>query len=152
MEYNKKIVTTLVALLLVLGIVVAVMFIRDDKESVIERKTTFSVPSYCTIEDYRAYGSMFNRSGFEAKIRIDNVQHMNELILKMNTLLGDDYHEISLAEYNITKYDLFQKEKLIPNPSSVSWVIVGPITRGSLVIFMCIENTADYYMYMYYVE
>ena len=149
MRDNKKTVI-LISLLVVLGIVLIIFKVLDSKERVIKKKTGYDVPDYCTIEKYVAYGSMFNRKGFEAKIRIDTPEHMNEIILQMHEKLGDNYHEIDVAEYNIEKYSLFSGEKLIPEPSTTSWVIVGPAGSGTLVVFMCIENQLEPYMYMYY--
>ena len=86
----------------------------------------------------------------QTKIRIDTVEHMNEVIEVMHDKLGDNHHEIGLSEYNIEKYSLFSGEKLIPNPTTVSWVIVGPAGSGTLVVFVCVENQIEPYMYMYY--
>ncbi|MBO4687766.1 MAG: hypothetical protein J5636_04570 [Clostridiales bacterium] len=149
MKDNKRAIF-LISVLLVLGIVLIVFKVLDSKERVIERKTGYAVPDYCTIEKYIAYGSMFNRKGFEAKIRIDTPEHMNEIIDQMHLKLGDNHHEIDVAEYNIEKYSLFSGEKLIPEPTTISWVIVGPAGSGTLVVFMCIENQIEPYMYMYY--
>lgn len=150
MYEEKKKVMIIAVLLVVLAIILAVFFIRDDKKKVIERSTGFEVPSYCTIEDYRPSGSIFRRTAFEAKIRIDSVQHMNEVIEKAHQLYGDDYHEITLSEYSVQKYSLFSGVNIIPNPTSVSWVIVGRRTSGSVVMFICIENDTIPYLYVYF--
>ncbi|MBR5974181.1 MAG: hypothetical protein IK020_03260 [Clostridiales bacterium] len=149
MNNNKRSII-LISVLVVLGIILIIFKVLDGKRNVIERKTGYEVPSYFTIEKYVAYGSMFHRTGFEAKIKIDSVEHMNETIDQMHQKLGDNHHEIDLSEYNIEKYALFSGEKLIPEPSTTSWVIVGPAGSGTLVVFMCIENQLDPYMYMYY--
>jgi hypothetical protein len=150
MRDNRKTTILLVSVLAVLAIVFIVFKVLDSEKRVIKRKTGYEVPSYCTIEKYVGYGSMFNRKGFEAKIRIDTVEHMNEVIEVMHDKLGDNHHEIGLSEYNIEKYSLFSGEKLIPNPTTVSWVIVGPAGSGTLVVFVCVENQIEPYMYMYY--
>ena len=152
MYEDKKKVTTIVVLLVIFATVLAVFFIRDEKEKVIKRKTGFDVPSYCSIEDYRPSGSIFRRTSFEAKIRIDTVEHMNEIIQTAYGLYGDDFHEIPLSEYNIQKYSLFEGQKIIPNPSSVSWVIVGRRSPGAVVMFVCMENNSTPYLYVYYNE
>ena len=149
---RKKQTIIMIVLLVVLGGVLLFFFIRDDKKSVIERKTGYELPSYCTIEKYVAYGSIFNRTGFEAKIRIDNNTNMNATIMQMYEKLGEDHHEITLQEFNVEKYSLFADQKLVPEPTTVSWVIVGKAGKGSLVVFMCIENQTECYMYMYYAE
>ena len=151
MKDNKKTIVLIVALVVLLAVFV-VFSVLDRKESVIKRKTGYEVPDYCTIEKYVAYGSIFNRKGFEAKIRIDTVEHMNEVITVMFEKLGDNQHEIELAEYNIEKYSLFSGQKLVPEPTTTSWVIVGDAGSGKLVVFVCVENQLDPYMYMYYNE
>jgi hypothetical protein len=140
----------MISVLLVLVSVLIVFFVLDQKERVIKQKTGYSIPSYCKIEKYVAYGSLFHRTGFEAKVRIDSADNMNVVITDMQAMLGDDYHEISLADYSAEKYALFSGTKLIPDPTSISWVIVGPVKSGTLVCFVCVENMADCYMYMYY--
>ncbi|MBR2751003.1 MAG: hypothetical protein IKD90_07720 [Clostridiales bacterium] len=152
MYEDKKKLTIIAVLLIVFAVVLGVFFVLDEKEKVIERKTGFDVPSYCTIEDYRPSGSIFRRTSFEAKIRIDTVAHMNEVIQTAHGLYGDDFHEIPLAEYNIQKYTLFSGQKIVPNPSSVSWVIVGRRSKGSVVMFVCMENSSTPYVYVYYNE
>lgn len=154
---KNRTVYILIALLLILGAVLLVFTIRDNKKSVIKRKTGYSVPSEYTIEKYCSYGSIFNRTGFEAKIRIDTPEHMDDTIVQLVEMLGDDYHEIELSEYNITKYSLFSDQKIIPEPETISWVIVGPAKSGTLVCFLDIEHDESsaehvdkYYMYMYY--
>ena len=149
---SKKRTTVIVVIFVVLAILLAVFFIRDDKKKVIERKTGYSVPDNYTIEKYVGYGSIFNRTGFEARIVMDSTEHMNETIAQLNGLLGDDYHEISLDEYAIQKYSLFANQKLVPSPTSVSWVIVGNAGAGKLVAFVCIENQTQNVMYLYYAE
>ena len=149
MKSGKKNIIML-SVLLVLVAVLVVFFVLDRKESVIERKTGYSIPSYCKIEKYVAYGSLFKRTGFEAKVRIDSADNMNVVISDMYTMLGDDYPEIDLEEYNTEKYALFSGTKLMPDPTSTSWVIVGPAKSGTLVCFVCVENMTDCYMYMYY--
>jgi len=151
MEDRKKIIV-IVALLVIFGAILAIFVIRDDKKKVIERKTDFAVPDYCTIEDYRAYGSIFRRTGFEAKMRIDSVDHMNEVIQKAFQLYGDDHHEITLQDFENQKYALFSGQKLIPNPSTISWVIVSKRAKSSVVMFVCIEGENTPYAYMYYAE
>ncbi|MBO4927153.1 MAG: hypothetical protein J5379_02750 [Clostridiales bacterium] len=142
--------TILIVLLLILGAIMIFLLVRDRKESVISRKTGYSIPDYCTVEKYEAYGSIFNRPRFEAKIKIDTPEHMGDVIVDMNRLLGDDYHEIPLAEYNIEKYSLFADQKLMPEPTGTSWVIVGKAGQGTLVVFVCQESQNYCYMYMYY--
>jgi hypothetical protein len=138
-----------------LGITLIVFAIIDnDKKGMIEKKTGYSVPSEFKIEKFVKYGSLFKRTGFEAKIRIDTADHLEETIVTLQGMLGDDYHEISLADYNIEKYSLFSGTKLVPEPVEISWVIVGPAKSGTLVCFLDIEHdeTEDhvFYMYMYY--
>ena len=152
MMKNNKMVIALIVLLVILGGVLAFFFIRDRKMAVIERKTGIDIPSYCDLKEYVAYGSLFNRTGFEAKFQIDSADHINELIVMMNQKLGDDYHEIELKDYNVEKYSLFSGQKLVPNPSATSWVIVGYCKSGTLVVFMDIENDSELDMYMYYNE
>ena len=149
---NKKTATVMITIIVALAIVLAVFFIRDSKNSVIERKTGYSVPNYCTIEDYIGYGSIFNRTGFELKAKIDTIDHMNEVITALHELYGDDHHEIELSEFNIQKYSLFSGQQLIPNPSAISWVIVGKVEKGSVVGFVDLEDTNQPYLYMYYAE
>lgn len=155
MKKNKTIII-LAALLVVLGTILLVFVIRDsNKKDLIERKTGYSLPDYCTIEDFVKYGSIFNRKRFEAKVRIDNVDHLEETIATLQGMLGDDYHEIPLSEYNIEKYSMFSDQKLIPEPIEVSWVIVGYAKDGTLVCFLDIEEEEGahvFNMYMYYEE
>lgn len=150
MMKNNKVVIVLIALLVILGGVLVFFVIRDRKMAVIERKTGIDIPSYCDLKEYVAYGSLFNRTGFEAKFEIDSADHINELIVLMNNTLGDDYHEIEPKDYNVEKYSLFSGQKLVPDPCETSWVIVGPCKNGTLVVFMDIENEYELYMYMYY--
>lgn len=152
MDRNRKITPIMIMIILVLGIVLAVFFVHDRKTSVIERKTEYSVPEYCTIEEYVGYGSIFNRTGFEFKAKIDSVEHMNDVITALHGLYGDDHHEIDISEFNVQKYSLFSGQKIIPNPSTISWVIVGRLAEGSVVGFVDIENTTQPYLYMYYAE
>ena len=149
---NKRTVPVMIAIIVALGVVLAVFFIRDGKTSVIERKTSYKLPDYCTIEEYVGYGSIFNRTGFEFKAKIDSVEHMNDVITTLHGLYGDDHHEIDISEFNIQKYSLFASQKIIPNPSTVSWVIVGRLAEGSVVGFVDIEDTTQPYLYMYYAE
>lgn len=145
----------LIVLLVILGAVLLVFFIRDNNKDIIKRKTGYSIPDYCKIEKFVKYGSIFNRKRFEAKVSIDNADHLEETIVTLQGMLGDDYHEIPLSEYKITKYSLFSEQKLIPNPVEISWVIVGPIRSGTLVCFLDIEEEEGarvFYMYMYYDE
>lgn len=154
MKKNRTVII-LVSLLVVLGVILLVFSIRDNKKDIIKRKTGYSLPDYCKIEKFVKYGSIFNRKRFEAKISIDNADHLEETISTLQGMLGDDYHEIPLSEYNITKYSLFSEQKLIPEPIEISWVIVGPIKSGSLVCFLDIEDVEgvhEFYMYMYYDE
>ncbi|MBR3057326.1 MAG: hypothetical protein IKG93_05085 [Clostridiales bacterium] len=148
---NKK-TLIIVVVMVVLAAVLAVFYIRDTKKSVIKRKTNFEVPSYCDIVDYYAYGSIFKRTGFEAKIKIDTVDHMNEVIGTAHELYGDDFHEISVYDFAIQKYSLFSGQKLIPNPTVVSWVIVGKVGSGSVVMFVDVEENNIPYAYLYYAE
>lgn len=147
---SKRKLTAMVVILLALIGVFAIFKARDQEKRVIARKTGYDLPDYCSIEKYIPYGSMFNRKGFEAKIKIDTADNMSQVISDMNQLLGDDYGEITLAEYNVIKYDLFGSTKLVPAPTATSWEIVGRVKSGSLVVFICIENELDFYMYMYY--
>ncbi len=149
---NKKTVPILIVLIVAMGIVLAVFFIRDRKTSVIERKTNYKLPDYCTIEDYVGYGSIFNRTGFEVKVKIDTVEHMNEVITTLYGLYGADHHEIEISDFEVQKYSLFSGQKLIPNPTTVSWVIVGRLATGSVVGFVDLEGSAEPYLYMYYAE
>lgn len=142
----------MITIVLVLGIVLTFFFVRDRKTSVIERKTNFALPDYCTIEKYVGYGSIFNRTGFEFKAKIDTVEHMNEVITMLHGLYGDDHHEIDISEFNIKKYSLFAGQKIIPSPSTISWVIVGRLEKGSVVGFVDIEDTTQPCLYMYYAE
>lgn len=151
MESNRKTKVMIILLVILVGVFVAFK-ILDRKKSVIERKTGFEVPSYCSIEEYIAGGSMFHRNSFEAKIRIDNSDHMFEVINQLHELLGENHDEIQLAEFNRIKYQLFAGMKLIPNPSSSCWESVGTGKDGDIVVFVCIENNVDYYLYMYYSE
>ena len=147
---NNRVVIVLISLIVLLGGILVFFLIRDRKMAVIERKTGIDIPDYCDLKEYVSYGSLFNRTGFEAKFQVDSGDHTNELIVQMNNVLGDDYHEIELKDYNIEKYSLFSGQKLVPNPSTTSWVIVGPCKAGTLVVFMDIENDTELYMYMYY--
>ncbi|MBP5416071.1 MAG: hypothetical protein J6Y58_00945 [Clostridiales bacterium] len=155
MKKNKTIII-LAALLVVLGTILLVFVIRDNnKKALIERKTGYSLPDYCTIEDFVKYGSIFNRKRFEAKVRIDNADHLEETINTLQGMLGDDYHEIPLDEYNVEKYSMFSDQKLVPEPIEVSWVIVGYAKDGVLVCFLDIEEEEGahvFNMYMYYEE
>ncbi len=150
MMKNNRVVIVLISLIVLLGGILVFFLIRDRKMAVIERKTGIDIPDYCDLKEYVSYGSLFNRTGFEAKFQVDSGDHTNELIVQMNNVLGDDYHEIELKDYNIEKYSLFSGQKLVPNPSTTSWVIVGPCKAGTLVVFMDIENDTELYMYMYY--
>ena len=150
MMKNNKMVIVLIALLVLLGGVLVFFLIRDRKMAVIERKTGIDIPEYCDLKEYVSYGSLFNRPGFAAKFEVDSADHINELLVMMNNYLGDDYHEIELKDYNIEKYSLFSGQKLVPEPSATSWVIVGPCKSGTLVVFMDIEHDSELDMYMYY--
>ena len=152
MDTKRRATPIMIVIILVLGIVLTVFFIHDRKNSVIERKTGYSLPDYCTIEEYVGYGSIFNRTGFEFKAKIDSVEHMNEVITTLHKLYGDDHHEIDLSEFNIKKYSLFAGQKIIPKPTTISWVIVGRLEKGSVVGFVDIEDTTQPYVYMYYAE
>ena len=154
MNKNRTVIV-MIALLVILGSVLLFFVIRDgDKKGMIKRKTGYSVPSEFKIEKFVKYGSLFKRTGFEAKIKIDNSDHLEETIVTLQSMLGDDYHEISLSDYNIEKYSLFSGTKLVPNPTEISWVIVGPCESGTLVCFLDIEHDEEeehvFYMYMYY--
>lgn len=142
----------MISLLVVLIAVFVVFKVLDKHERVIERKTGFDVPEYCTIEEYVAGGSLFHRKSFETKIRIDTSDHMFEIIAQLHDMLGENHDELSLSEFNSIKYQLFEGMKLIPNPSSSCWESVGDVKDGKLVVFICIENDADYFLYMYYSE
>ena len=155
MNRNRTIII-MAAILVILGVTMLVFVIRDnDKKGMIERKTGYSVPSDFKIEKFVKYGSLFKRTGFEAKILIDTHEHLEETIVTLRNMLGDDYHEIPLKEYNISKYSLFSDTKLVPEPVEISWVIVGPSKSGTLVCFLDLEeiepdHNIEYYMYMFY--
>ena len=154
MNKNRTVIV-MIALLVILGSVLLFFVIRDgDKKGMIKRKTGYSVPSEFKIEKFVKYGSLFKRTGFEAKIKIDNSDHLEETIVTLQSMLGDDYHEISLSDYNIEKYSLFSGTKLVPNPTEISRVIVVPGESGTLVCFLDIEHDEEeehvFYMYMYY--
>ena len=152
MGSSKKTTVILIALVILLGITFVVFKVLDQKKRVIERKTGYDVPNYCTIEKYVAGGSMFHRNSFEAKIRIDTSDHMFEVINEFHEILGENHDEIELSRFNIIKYELFGSCKLIPNPTSSSWEAVGKVKDGDLVVFVCLENNTDPYLYMYYAE
>ncbi len=152
MRSNRKTTIILIVLIIILSATFVVLKVLDQKERVIKRKTGYDIPDYCTIEKYVAGGSIFHRNSFEAKIRIDTSDHMFEVVSQMHDIIGENHDEIELSKFNVIKYELFGSCKLIPSPTSTSWEAVGEVKDGSLVVFVCVENDTDPYLYMYYAE
>ena len=144
--------TALVGLTLILIIAMGVMFFNDRNSAVLERTLQYELTDDMQIVQMKKHGSIFSRSAYEARIRIDadNPEAAVELISEAYDFGGAVFPP---PDYEDLASQIFDGIDIIPHPeeNTAVWVMsCRDDNFHEVTHIMCAEGTGEAYLYIYY--
>lgn len=147
---NRNIVLVCLTVVLLLG--AFFMFFNDRNSAVLDRTLQYELTDDMQIVQMKKHGSVFSRSSYEARIRIDanNPEAVVERIATAYDFAGALFPPL---EYADLATQIFDGITIIPHPEEKTsvWVMSCIDDNGhEITHIMCAEGPGEAYLYIYY--